>query len=133
LTIHSALSHTLTLLYTAYPEHSSTSYESDCQLIIDSRKSLEYKELACMSLVCAMTDGRIEERVREWAPVVKATVLEYLMAQGNNMKELNQSNTSRDFIKPDLSSRASHPRNSASDLQSLSHSQLSSLNNHNKT
>ena len=85
-----------------------------------------------MTLVCAMTsDGRIEERIREWTPAVRASVLEYLlMAQGNNGRDLNQSTTSRDFLKADDLSLDSHARNSISDLQSLRHSeqQLSSPN-----
>jgi hypothetical protein len=80
-------------------------WESECIEILESRKSIEHKEIACMALVCSMTDGKIEERIKLWPPMIRSLLVEYLHNQ--SPKDLNQSISSKDGFKFP-SSRTSH-------------------------
>ena len=67
LTIQTSIFRTLYDLFSEKKED----WEREALDIIESRKSIESKEIACLALTCMLTDGKIEERINEWSVIVK--------------------------------------------------------------
>jgi hypothetical protein len=79
------------VLKTLYAEAGleSEGWVHECLDIIESRKSIEYKEMACCGLICYLTDGKMEERLKSWSPQVLSALSDFLQNQVASNSNLN--------------------------------------------